>query len=122
MMNTRQQQIGRLGENIAAQYLSEKGYTILARNFRTPYGEIDMICHREHLLIFIEVKARTSRTFGYPEDSINSSKQAHMRASAEYYIGEHPECSNDCEFDVISVEITQNGKEQRIMHFENVIT
>jgi putative endonuclease len=119
-MNNRRQRIGRWGEKIAADYLVNKGYKLLATNVRTPYGEIDLICQREGQIVFVEVKTRTSHTFGYPEESVNQRKQAHMLASAEYYLQEH-ENDGDWQFDMVAVEGSPSGKPPRITHFENVL-
>lgn len=120
-MNNRRQRIGRWGEKIAADYLVNKGYKLLATNVRTPYGEIDLICQREGQIVFVEVKTRTSHTFGYPEESVNQRKQAHMLASAEYYLQEH-ENDGDWQFDMVAVEGSPSGKPPRITHFENVLS
>jgi putative endonuclease len=119
-MSKQRQRIGRWGEDAAAEYLSARGYTILARNVRTTHGEIDIIARLEGLLVFVEVKTRTSSTFGYPEESVTTRKQAHMLAAAEHYFQEHPESGENWQFDVISVEGKPGGKPV-ITHFENVI-
>jgi len=119
-MNDRRQRIGRWGEQIAADYLVNKGFRLLGRNVRTPYGEIDLLCQRESQIVFVEVKTRTSNTFGYPEDSVTPRKQAHMLSSAEHYLQEH-EIDNDWQCDVIAVEGSPGGKAPRITHFENVL-
>jgi putative endonuclease len=112
--------IGRWGEEIAAKYLVGKGYMLLARNVRTPYGEIDLLCQHATQIVFVEVKTRTSSTLGYPEDSVTPRKQAHMLSSAEYYLQAH-ELNEDWQFDVIAVEGVPGGKPPRITHFENVL-
>jgi putative endonuclease len=120
-MNTRRQRIGIWGERIAAEYLSAQGYLILARNVRTPHGEIDILARREQLLVFIEVKTRTTKGFGYPEEAVTARKQAHMLAAAEDYLQSHPEAVEAWQFDVIAVE-GKSGSQPRITHFENVIS
>jgi len=120
-MNDRRQRIGRWGEQIAAEFLVEKGYRLLATNMRTPYGEIDLICQREEQIVFVEVKTRTSHTFGFPEDSVTPRKQAHMLAAAEYYLQEK-ESDADWQFDVVAVEGSPDGKPPHITHFKNVLT
>ena len=71
---SRNQVIGRWGEQAAADYLSEHGYQITGRNIRTPYGEIDLVAVKDSITIFIEVKARTSKSFGPPELAVNASQ------------------------------------------------
>ena len=111
------QSIGKWGETTAEEYLRAKGYTILGNNIRTPHGEIDIIASIEGLIVFVEVKARTSRKFGLPEAALTYRKLGHMRASAEYYAASRDIGSWQC--DAIAVERIQNGPPQ-IEHFENV--
>jgi putative endonuclease len=90
-MSNPKQSLGRWGEKVAAAHLAQKDYAILEMNTRTPYGEIDLIASKDGVIVFVEVKTRTSATFGLPEESINQRKQAHILSSAEHYIQQHPE-------------------------------
>ncbi len=119
-MTTQKQAIGQWGEEIAARYLESKGYTIFARNFHTRRGEIDIVAGNESILIFIEVKTRSSHTFAYPEDSVTRRKQAAMLDAAEDYLRKHPESPESWQFDVIAIERKVAGQPE-IFHFENVI-
>lgn len=111
------QEIGKWGEQAAAEYLQTRGYQILDKNARTPFGEIDLVARLEAVTVFVEVKARTTRSFGLPEEAITPRKLAHMRASAEYYAAEH---EIDCwQLDVLAVEGVP-GVKPRIEYFENV--
>jgi putative endonuclease len=112
------QRIGKWGEDAVAAYLTERGYEIIARNARTPYGEIDIIAKQADVIIFIEVKTRTSNKMGLPEESVNLRKQAHMLACAEHYAVENE--IDHWQIDVISVE-GKVGLVPRITHFENAI-
>jgi len=71
-------EVGNWGEEIAAVYLERNGYSIIDRNFYTPEGEIDLIALREEkeerILIFVEVKTRTSEKYGYPEEAFTRKK------------------------------------------------
>jgi putative endonuclease len=116
-MTKHNQFIGKWGEQAAAEYLQAKGYQILEKNTRTPHGEIDIIASLDGQTIFVEVKARTSRTFGLPEEALTSRKLSHILACAEYYAAGHELDSWQC--DAISVE-GQPGEVPRIVHFENV--
>ena len=111
------QMIGKWGEQAAAVYLEQKGYTILEKNTRTPRGEIDIVASLQGQIVFVEVKARTSRTFGPPEEALTPRKLAHMRACAEYYAVKHELDAWQC--DAIAVE-GNPGAAPRIEHFENV--
>jgi putative endonuclease len=112
------QRIGQWGETIAADHLSAQGCEIIARNVRTPYGEIDLIARRADVIVFIEVKTRTSASFGLPEVAVSARKQQHMLAAAEHYAAEHE--IDHWQIDVISVE-GKPGTEPVITHFENAI-
>jgi len=115
-MSNPRQVIGRWGENVAAAYLERHGYAIVDRNARTPYGEIDLVARREDMLIFVEVKARTPRIFGLPEESVTPRKQSHMRAAAEHYAAEKD--VESWQVDVFAVE-GRPGSQPEIVHFEN---
>jgi putative endonuclease len=111
------QKIGRWGESVAAEYLQKRGYEILDKNARTPFGEIDIVARLEDMIVFVEVKARTTRSFGLPEEALTYRKLAHMRASAEHYAAEREIDTWQC--DALSVEGVP-GAIPQIEHFENV--
>ena len=111
------QEIGKWGEQVAAEYLAKKGYTILETNTRTPFGEIDIVACVEDVIIFVEVKARTSHSFGLPEEALTRRKLTHMRACASYYAAKNEIDTWQC--DAISVE-GKPGQTPHIEHFENV--
>ena len=115
---TRNQRIGKWGEQAAADYLKERGYEIVAGNVRTPYGEIDLIAKKGDFFIFIEVKARTSKTFGPPEVAVTPRKRQHMLSCAEHYTQQYS--IDHWQIDVIAVE--QSEGKPIITHFENAIS
>ena len=110
--------VGKWGEEKAEEYLTRKGCEILARNARTPYGEIDIIAKQSDTTIFVEVKTRTSNSMGLPEDSITARKREHMIACAEHYAAENE--IDHWQIDVISVE-GKPGSTPMITYFENAI-
>jgi len=116
--DTHNKQIGQWGETVAMDYLTERGYEIIARNVRTPFGEIDIIAKQDDVIIFVEVKARTSNKMGLPEESITARKQEHMLACAQHYAGENE--IDHWQIDVISVE-GKPGDKPVITYFENAI-
>lgn len=109
--------IGKWGEQAAADYLTAKGYEIMARNVRTPYGEIDLVAQKEGFTIFVEVKARTSSSLGPPEIAVTPRKREHMVSCAEHYAQQNE--IDHWQIDVIAVEAV-NGK-AKVTHFENAI-
>ena len=113
------QRLGKWGEEAVAVYLAEHGYQILARNARTPYGEIDIITKQGDITIFVEVKTlRSSKDF-FPEQNVTARKQAHMLACAEHYAAEN--AIDHWQIDVIAVE-GKLGREPKITHFENAVS
>ncbi|MDR1616329.1 MAG: YraN family protein [Syntrophomonadaceae bacterium] len=101
---------GRNGENSAVQYLKQKGYQIIARNYRTRLGEIDIICDMGPVLVFVEVKTRTNLHFGYPEEAINQKKKETIKNVASLYLQEAKTHYEEIRFDVIGIFI-ENGAE-----------
>ena len=113
------QRIGKWGEDAAATYLIEHGLTIVERNVRTPYGEIDIVAKQAEITVFVEVKAlQSSRNF-FPEQNVTQRKREHMLAAAESYAAEHK--IDHWQIDVISVE-GKPASASKITHFENAIT
>ena len=94
--------LGKKGERAAVQYLKSQGYTIVATNYRTPFGEVDIIAIEDDELAFIEVKTRTSDKYGTPKEAVGKDKQRRYYQMARYYgkaTGEEP----NARFDVIEV-------------------
>lgn len=121
-MTPYRQRIGRWGEKIAEDYLAAKGWQILERNIRSQYGEIDLLAQDGEMLVFVEVKTRTSKTFGLPEAGVTKTKQQHMLAAAQYYLQNHPDVNLDWRIDVIAILRSAPGKPLEITHFENALT
>lgn len=120
-MSNPKQSLGRWGEKLAAAHLSKHNYTILEMNTRTPYGEIDVIASKDGVIVFVEVKTRSSATFGLPEESINQRKQDHILSSAQHYIQEHPELEGSWRIDVIAIQRFRDNRPPLITHFENAV-
>jgi putative endonuclease len=120
MTKSRQQSLGRWGEEAAAAYLTANGYTILERKLHTAHGELDIISSKNGLLVFVEVKTRSSYAYAYPEASVTLRKQAHLLSAAEEYLDRHPVSGDSWQFDGLAIE-GRPGMEPIIEHFENVI-
>jgi putative endonuclease len=112
------QRIGKWGEDAVAVYLARRGYEIIARNARTPYGEIDIVTKQGDITIFVEVKTLTSSENFFPEQNVTARKREHMVACAECYAVENS--IDHWQIDVIAVE-GNVGFEPKITHFENAI-
>lgn len=95
--------LGIKGESLSKIFLEKKGYKILAQNFRTRYGEIDLIAEENGDLVFIEVKLRQSHDYGKPYESVNRKKQQHIVKSALQYVKSKNLFCKNLRFDVISI-------------------
>lgn len=102
------QEIGKLGEDIATDFLIEKGYIIMDRNFECRQGELDIIAKDKDEIVFIEVKTRTSNKYGTPSEAVNKIKQKHMLQSIKYYLYIKGLSERFIRIDVIEVYIKGN--------------
>lgn len=107
-------QLGNRGEDIAAAYLQKQGYQILKRNFRTKFGEIDIICRQACTIVFVEVKTRLNNKFGSPEESVTKTKQDHIRRTALTYLQTNTRSFQEIRFDVIGIKM--DGSEMIVNH------
>jgi len=110
------QKQGREGERKAEKFLRKKGYQIIAKNYRTPVGEIDIIAQKNEVLVFIEVKKRSSSKFGTGAEAVTAQKQNKIIRSAQLYMKKYCEGEANCRFDVISIDA------KHIRHIENAFT
>lgn len=113
--------LGNGGEKIAKDYMINKGYDFLAENYRYDRAETDLIFKKdkEKLIVFMEVKTRTSSFFAEPEDSITERKQGQMVKSAEGFLSANEEYEGyERRFDVMAIIV--KGKETKINHLENI--
>ena len=110
---------GAIGENIAADYLAKRGYHIRERNYRTREGEIDIIAEKDGTLVFVEVRAKTSRRFGTAEESVTERKKKRLIALAEAYLSDCEEQPDFCRIDLIAIELGAKGELIRLNLIEN---
>ena len=96
---------GKKGEDIACRALKMKGYVILEKNYRLREGEIDIITERDDYICFVEVKARSSDSFGLPEESITDRKKERIIIAANTYIEENDLHDRNMRFDVVAVNL-----------------
>ena len=108
--------LGKLGEDIAVNYLVEKGYQVLERNWRSGHKEIDIIAMDGQELVIVEVKSRKSDTFGDPDIAVGADKQRMLIWAANTYV-RYKNLDVDVRFDVISIIITDTDKQ--IEHIED---
>lgn len=108
---------GNRGETLAAEYLVKKGYKIIQRNYRSKWGEIDIICKQEKIIVFVEVKTKTTDRFGEPWEMVNHWKAEQVKRMGEVWCREY-RWTGRVRMDVVGVYL--NEEEPRIEHWESV--
>ena len=96
-------ELGKLGEDIAFNFLQNNGIKIIKRNYLTKFGEIDLIGIEKKTIIFIEVKLRNSLEFGFPFESVNFRKKMKLSNSINFFLSQSNIDYDECRFDVISI-------------------
>lgn len=113
---TEQQQTGNAGEERARTYLLEQNYTILETNWRTSHLEVDIIALDQNILVFVEVKSRSSDAITAPQQAVNQQKQKNLIRAANSYIMRN-NCPNEVRFDIITV--IQNRQGTQLEHIKD---
>ncbi|MEU1428693.1 YraN family protein [Nocardia sp. NPDC005746] len=109
--------LGAQGEDLAADYLRTSGMSIVARNWRCRYGELDLIAREGDITAFIEVKTRRNLTCGRPEEAVTFLKQQRIRTLARHWLHANPGPFPRIRFDVVSV-ILRPGRPPEILHLK----
>jgi len=112
---------GKRGEILACEFLGKNGYEIVEKNYRCPEGEIDIVARQRDTLVFIEVRTKTSRTYGTPEESITPVKAARLKTLAARYGQDHRDLPETWRIDVVAIEMNRNGRASRIEIIENAV-
>ena len=110
---------GKTGEQLALDYLLEKGYRLVEQNWRCKLGEIDLVMQDKDTLVFVEVKSRTSDQFGSPEEAITPHKLKRMEKLAQYYLLQK-HSSQDWQIDLAAIMLDKNNKTGKINHLKNI--
>jgi putative endonuclease len=100
----RRQSLGILGETLACAELERRGYAILARRYRTRFGEIDIVSERDDVVVFVEVKARRSNRYGQAAEAIPIWKRRRIAAMALDYLAWTNRLARRCRFDVVAID------------------
>ena len=114
--------LGRRGEQLAADRLAALGYDIVARNFRCPAGEIDLVARQAGAWVFVEVRTRRGDRFGTPEESFTPRKRRHLIASAQHYLQAHHLEDVPWRIDAVAVGLSPRGELLRVEVIENAVT
>ncbi len=110
---------GQSGEELAVEFLKKHGFRILQTNFKSKFGEIDIVAVDKNTLVFIEVKTRSSREFGLPEEAVTARKLEHIRKTGEYYRFIHKSLPIGDRVDVVAIE-KQGNEIKRLELISNV--
>ena len=112
-------EVGRRGEDCAAEYLVEAGYTLLDRNWRCDQGEIDLIASRDGDIVFVEVKTRSGTGYGHPFEAITVAKLARLRRLAGAWCAQFEPRAKNIRIDAVAV-IARPGRVPVVEHLEGV--
>ncbi len=111
--------LGNQGERAALRFLKQQGYSILARQFRTDLGELDIIALDRETVVFVEVKTRQSDAKGQPFEAVTRQKQSQLTRLASSFLKSHQLLDRPARFDVVSILWPDNKSEPEITHFQN---
>ncbi len=123
-MTGHNQLIGKWGEEQALKYVETHGYSVLFKNWKSAHGELDLICLRNDMLVFVEVKTRSTTNFGWPEEAVTKLKQEHLVNSAMAFLDEHTHYLNSpWQIDVIAILVDpKNWNNFHLKQYENAVT
>jgi putative endonuclease len=111
--------LGQEAERLAASHLERLGYSILARNWRRPEGELDLVALKDNVCVFVEVRSRTGLERGHPVETIDARKRSRVRRAAIMYIDAERPQTPLFRFDVIGVTFAQDEAPPEIVHIED---
>ena len=110
-----------MGEKLARDFLERNGYEVLETNYRCHAGEVDIIAVQQGTLVFIEVRTRSNRQFGSPEESITPAKMRKLRAVAADYARSRDHLPESRRIDLVAVELDRHQRPRRLEIIENAI-
>lgn len=114
------QNVGLIGEKRAEEYYLAQGYLLLEKNYRTPFGEFDLIFKKDATTVFVEVKCRSSLAYGTPVEAIKYKKLNTLRRSIEYFQLLRPYTNHNYRLDIVSVLLLPSGEVKHFEVYENV--
>jgi putative endonuclease len=120
MRNVRQA-LGKVGEELAARHLQQRGYVILQRNYRCPAGEMDIVAMQGARLAFVEVRTRRGISYGTPAESITARKQQRLIRVASTYLQEHRQSDADWGIDAVAIRFSAEGVLQNVEIIRNAV-
>lgn len=115
--------LGRRGERVAEKMLRSKGLRVRCRQFRTPVGEIDLVCEDGGAVVFVEVKTRRDRVFADPESSVHPGKQRRLLRAAAWYVHRHRLEDRPLRYDIVTVTLGgAHADPQEVEHIEDAFS
>ena len=121
-MSSKRQKLGRRGEDLARLYLEDRGYRVIEKNVRSPWGEIDLVAWKGDCLVFIEVRTRSGDAFGSPEESVTPEKIQRIIDTAGEYLQSRDLLETEWRIDVVAINMNSRGSIRRINLVENAVT
>lgn len=118
MVHSQNKEIGRIGERAASDYLLAKDYGLIALNYQTRFGEIDLICQDGDCLVFVEVKTKKGLALGTPEEMFTRSKYNKVKRMATVYLNGQEAV---CRIDMVAVILGPGNEVVQITHYPNVV-
>lgn len=114
--------IGQVGEDLAVQHLKSQKYKILLKNYRKPWGEVDIIAEKEGVVVFVEVKTNSRISAFSPENRVNRQKLRHIFRTADLFLKKHfPGKEKPWQIDVIAITLDQTQNTANLQHFKNIV-
>ena len=118
----KKQESGKLGEKLACSALKKKGYQIIETNYRCRQGEIDIVARQSNSLVFIEVRTKTGKPYGSPEESVTAQKKQRLVTTAMDYLNSHRDLPENWRIDFVAVDLDPlTNKATRIEIIENAV-
>ncbi len=111
---------GDWGEKVAVNYLMKQGYQILDRNYKTKLGELDIVAKERDIIVFVEVKTRSSRSFGLPQEAVNFKKQNKIMRMAMQYL-QNRDLRGTWRIDVVGIVMSKNRRVENIDLIRNAV-
>jgi putative endonuclease len=112
-------QVGTRAEDLAVALLEQRGFRIVARNWRRPGGELDVVADHQGTCVFVEVRSRTGEEYGHPLEAVTLRKRAQVIRAARLYLAESPAGASSYRFDVVGVTFFPDGRPPECVHVED---
>lgn len=120
-MTTPRRSLGDFGERVARAHLEANGYRVLATNFRTREGEVDIVAERDGVAVFVEVKTRRGSAAGAAAEALDGRQAERLLLAADAYAEQHPELPEDRRIDLIAIDLDARGRVVSVEQIESAV-